>query len=221
MRAALLFALLLAACGDGLSDPTVLSVTPSTMLASEALPVTVQVEGVLPFQIDYGRSSATADVEATVLIDTREFPTPGYQVDGTVVAFLPSVLSPGLHDVSVRFGDGRSGVATGAFTVLPGQWPGSYEITTIPDQVAGQPFLVTVRAVVAAGTATDTSFGGTVNLSTDRATPVTPSITQPFDQGLVTERTVVIAQPAPNISLVITDGNGTTATSNAFRVDPP
>ncbi|MDQ3264245.1 MAG: hypothetical protein M3Y59_11380 [Myxococcota bacterium] len=220
VRGAVLWLLALAGagCGSQLPDPRVLGVTPSTMLASEAREVVVRLEGVLPFTVDYDQGQASADRLTSLRIGGRELVTSGYRADGTIQAFIPSVLPVGDHDVTVRLGDQRSATAPSAFSVAMGNWPDGYQFEgTIPDQVVDQPFAVTIRALE--GGLPFPAFNGTVNLTASR--PEFPSlITQPFDAGLVTERTMTIPFTGA-VSLTVTDTNGTSASSNTFLVRAP
>jgi len=218
LSGALASLLLMAGCGSSLPDPSVVGVSPQTMLASEAREVVVRLEGILPFSVDYNQGTATADPATRLRIGGQEFASSGYRADGTLSAFIPSVLSEGTYDVEVRLADERTGTAAGAFTVTPGNWPDQYQFEgTIPEQVVGQPFAVTIRALKEG--VTFPSFTGTARLTGNRPEFV-PLITQPFDAGLVTERTVTIPYAGP-ATLTVTDTNGTTATSNSFLVRAP
>lgn len=220
MRGAVLGLVALAGigCGSQLADPRVLGVTPATMLASEAREVVVRLEGVLPFTVDYDQGQASADRSTTLRIGGREFVTSGYREDGTIQAFIPSVLPVGDHDVTVRLGDQRSATAPAAFSVGPGNWPDGYQFEgTVADQVVDQPFAVTIRALE--GGLPFPAFFGTVTLTANRP-EFTAVITQPFDAGLVTERTVTLPFTGA-VSLTVTDTNGTSATSNTFLVRAP
>lgn len=218
-RRALLLALVTTACGPGaLPPPRVLSVTPDRALASDVVTLRLRTELVLPFHADFTGARATADATVTVLVGEEPLEHATYAADGTVTARLPSGFSPGTYDVSVRLGDGRGGTLPDALTIDPGRWPERYEfLTPIGDQVVGQPFLVTIRAVLAG--ATDVGFHGTVSLSTNKGPgKVDPRTTAPFDAGLVTERSVRILEPGQGVMLQVTDGGGQLALSNPFRV---
>ena len=211
--------LALAACGpSSMPPPRIVVFNPARMLASDAAWMQVQLEAVLPFAVDLNHTLASVDPRASLEIGTRALAASEIDAGSRIFALVPSMFTPGAYDVTVRLIDGRAAVAPGGFVVEPGQWPDSYEFSPIANQRAGEPFLVTIRAVL--GGATDTAFHGTVNLSSSHGT-LEPATTSPFDAGLVTERLVTIEQTSGNVTLTATDIDGRTGTSNTFLVLPP
>jgi len=214
----LLISAALAGCGPSpLPPPRILQVTPSSMLASEAVQLSVQVDAVLPFHVDYRVPSAQADDRVTLTLG-------GWQLEasaltgGTVTAFVPSVLAPGSYDVGIRLADGRAATLPAGFSVGAGSWPDSFELVEpILDQTAGQPFVVALRAVRAG--VTDATFHGTVGLSLNHGT-VEPQNTAAFDSGLVTERGVIITTPGGGMVLTASDLAGHSVSSAPFKVNP-
>lgn len=90
----------------------------------------------------------------------------------------------------------------------------SFSIDTVGGQVAGQPFLITIRALDGASNP-ETSFNSTVNITDDTAT-ITPTGTSAFTNG-VWSGTVVITEA--DISNIISVNTGPyTGQSNSFAI---
>lgn len=217
MRRLSLTALLLVACGDGLPPPRILELTPSSMLASDAPEVTLRLEGVLPYEIDYGASSASVDTAVTVTLGEERLGPAPYRADGSVTVFVPSLFQPGELPVTVHFADGRQATAPAPFVVTPGDWPSQYVFTPIGPQRADQPFEVRIQARRSGDPLL--SFRGTVTLELRDGGSLTPTRTAPFDSGEAVERQVLISAPGQH-ALRLRDANGTTALSNTFTVAP-
>lgn len=218
MRPLPLLSLLLLACGADLAPPRILELSPSSMMASDARQVTLRIDGVLPYEIDYGASSASVDTDLRVTIGTEALDAAPYRADGTVAVFVPSAFQPGDHAVTARFADGRQATVAALFEVTPGDWPSEYAIAPVDGPFrAGVPFEIRVDAL-RDGVPFPT-FHGTVALSLQDGSPLSPTRTDPFSAAGVTERRVIISTPGLH-ALVVRDANGTTAVSNTFAVLP-
>jgi hypothetical protein len=217
MRASVLLLSAAIACGPAapLPDPTILLVDPSRMLASDAVTINARVDGVLPFQVDFGVPSATANAAAVLSLGDVALPTQPYRPGGRVEAFVASEFEEGVYDLSVALADGRTGVLAQGFTIEPGIWPDSYTVDAIDEpQVAGVPFFVTLRAIGA----NRTLFRGTVRISYEPV-DATPTQSPPFDFGLCTV-SVTVPTASAAVLLRVQDLNGGVGVSNPFRVDP-
>lgn len=210
-------ALLVCGCGEALAPPRITEIAPASILASDAPALTIRIDGVLPYQVDYGASTAVVETELSVSVGEALSATATYRPDGSVTVFVPSILAPGEHPVTITLADGRRATAEGGLEVSPGTWPTGYVIAPIGPQKAGEPFEVQVEAVREG--ARFTGFRGTVGLELQNPTGVTPTQTRPFVDGYLSEPAVVVRIPGEHV-LVVRDTNGTTAQSNAFRVTP-
>lgn len=216
MKRLLLASLLALGCGESaLPAPEIVSITPASALASEASSVVVQVDGVLPTSLDYDRSSVDLNADVSLLVGTLAVGTGKWQPNGALVGNVPSLLAPGSYDVQVAFSDGRIGTLPDAFTVAPGLWPDRYTVEPIADQRAGVPFQVTIHAEGANGP----GFHGNVLLHVLQAPGITPSLSDPFQGGDLTQQ-VTISQPASGVVFFVTDLDGNLGASGAFDVLP-
>jgi hypothetical protein len=212
----LLASLLALGCGESvLSSPEVVSISPSGALASEASQVVVQVDGVLPTSLDYDRSIGEVNADVSLLVGTLAVGTGKWQPGGALTGNVPSLLAPGTYDVQVGFADGRTGTLSQAFTVSPGRWPTGYTVEPITGQRAGVPFQLSLHAEGPNGP----DFHGNVLLHVLKAPAITPSLSDPFQAGDLTQE-VTIAQPASGVVLFVTDLDGNLGASNAFDVTP-
>jgi hypothetical protein len=125
----------------------------------------------------------------------------------------------GLHDVRVRLVDGREAVRTEAYRVraLLNHW-----IETVPEQLQGEPFTLTLRVEGVGARA----FSGSVTVSINKGQLVAPDRTRttsfrtgPFSGG-VRQEVVSIDTPANDLLFIVQDDEGQRAWSNAFRVIP-
>jgi hypothetical protein len=216
MKRLLLASLLALGCGESvLPAPEVVSISPSAALASEASQVVVQVDGVLPTSLDYDRSSDEENADVSLLVGTLAVGTGRWQPNGALSGNVPSLLAPGTYDVQVGFADGRTGTLAQAFTVSPGRWPTGYTVAPIAAQRAGVPFQISVHAEGPNGP----EFHGNVLLHVLKAPAVTPSLSDPFQAGELTQQ-VTVSRPASGVVLFVTDLDGNLGASNAFDVTP-
>jgi hypothetical protein len=127
-----------------------------------------------------------------------------------------------------------AGGKTGSSNVTVGAVPGvlhHFNISPIPDQVAGTPFLFTVSAKDNTG-ATITTFSGTVNITTNNGNSPAPSNTPPAfsamshtfvpgDNGQFTFAATMY-NAKTGVTITATDSADTTktGTSNQFTVSP-
>lgn len=216
---------LLAACDAQPPAPeplTLLSVTPLTQRTDETKTVQVQLNADPVFRVDY-REPAVLQVDAPVLkIGSRSVPlaylgqglfegtvTPmgvgtypvGVSLDGREATYEKSYVITAIPTTSVRFG---------------------YEFESIPPQVRGRSFVVTITATVRgqppgeptpSRTATLTVFTGGRDVFTSQLGPYTPGKLQQY---------VVINEVGDDFVALLTDSEGVRAYSNAFPVsDPP
>jgi hypothetical protein len=213
-RLASVAALLCLGCSDALPPISIVSVTPAGMVASQPTPVSVQVDAVLAFQVDYGQSSVTADTRMQVLVGPLELGTGSYPPQGLVQGTLPTVLPPGAYNVTVMMGDGRAAVLPNAFSVDGGTWPAAYSIDPVGDQRASVAFSVTLRALGPQAS----RFEGNVLLRLLDDGTVTPSISGPFSSGVRME-SVTITETG-EVILLVSDINGGRGQSAPFTVAP-
>jgi hypothetical protein len=206
--------LLCLGCSDALPPVSIASVTPTGMVASQPTQVSVQVDAVLGFQVDYGQSSVSADSRMQVLVGRVELGTGNYPPDGLVRGVVPTVLPAGTYNVTVQMGDGRAATLRNAFTVDGGSWPAAYSIDPISDQHANVTFSVTLRAVGPQAS----RFAGNVLLSLLGDGTVTPNISGAFSSGVLTENvTITGTGEFTLLASDINDGNGQSA---PFTVGP-
>jgi hypothetical protein len=185
------------------------------VLASDANPVTVRVNGVLPTTVDYDRSRQTVDPSVSLLVGTLAVGSGTWEPGGKLTAVVPSLLAPGSYDVQVSFADGRMGVLPLAYQVAPGHWPDGYTVDPISPQRAGVPFTVSLHATGADGPA----FSGNVMIHVINASAIKPSLSEPFAQGALTQ-TVTIPLQAKGAVVNVIDLLGHGGVSNAFDVLP-
>ncbi|MDZ7377130.1 MAG: hypothetical protein ONB13_10960, partial [candidate division KSB1 bacterium] len=91
-----------------------------------------------------------------------------------------------------------------------------FVISTIGNQIAGQPFSITIRAEDAANNLV-TSFNGTASIS-DLTSSITPKTTGSFTGGQWSGSVTITKSRAGNT--ITASSAGKTGTSNAFNVDP-
>lgn len=215
MKRALFAALCLCACGGStLPDPSIGSISPSTMAGSDSTAISVQVHGVLPTAADYDDSSVQLDPTVSLLVGPLVVGTGKWEADGSLSGTVPSLLPTGTYDVRVSFSDGRSATLKNGFTVTPGRWPSNYSIDTVGNQKAGQPFTITVHANGANGSL----FHGNVIVRTNKGT-ITPALSDAFQDGTLTQ-TLTIKDANTSVVLTVTDAQGHAGVSNAFDVTP-
>jgi hypothetical protein len=113
--------------------------------------------------------------------------------------------------------EGKNSPATGvpeAFTVQPNELVG-FEFSPISNQIAGNPFLITIKAVDEHGN-TISNYAQTNTLSATEGITLSPtSIT--FANGVFCQP-VTITTAATSVTLTVTDAQDHTGSSNAFDV---
>lgn len=205
---------LFTACGWTLPDPTIESITPNQIVQGDAPPITAAVEAVFPHSVDYGARSVELDPALILRIGTAPVEDARLNANGTITGTAPFGLPAGTYDVILELSDGRTGALPGAFVVSAGVFPEGYIIDPVGDQVAGQPFPITVRALGPNASA----FNGAVQFTASPGA-ITPALSGPFTNGVRTEE---VTLDTVSLSMVITvrDAAGHTASSNTFVVTP-
>lgn len=190
------------------------AVTPSTFDEGSASPLLVQVDAVLPFRADHDDRQLGVDEHLRVRIGDREVEAPLASAPGQWQVVAPLDLAPGVHDVGVTLGDGRSALLPRAVQVLAVVLPEGFELDPIPSQRRNVPFSITVRATGSNGP----SFNGAVRLSTNRGV-ISPQMSEPFVNGVLTQ-SVTLNQVGFDVVISVQGPRGLVARSNAFPVFP-
>ncbi|MHB8877104.1 MAG: hypothetical protein ACYC8T_25695 [Myxococcaceae bacterium] len=205
----------LAGCGpSALPAPTISSIEPGEMVASEGAFVVVTLDAVLPFRASYGKGEASVDPALVVTFGGVPLGPNQYESEGRLSVPVPTLFSPGSYDVSVRLADGREALAVDGFTVNPGLWPDSYSLERIDNQRRNVPFGVVIRAQGPNAA----SFRGNVTLSVNRG-QVSPRTSGLFSAGIRAETVIVSGVFSQSVILTVTDSEGHTGASNSFTVN--
>jgi hypothetical protein len=215
-RRPILAALVVLGCSQTLPPVSIQSVSPQDMVASQPTQVSVQVDAELAFQVDYGQGALTPDSEMQVFIGPQPLGSGTYPPQGLVEGTLPTVIPKGTYNVTVKMGDGRTAVLPNAFSVDGGSWPFGYGIETIADQHSGVPFSVTVHAFGPGPR--DPNFNGNVLLRILGDGNVTPTVSDAFSGGVLTQNVTVTG--TGEFMLQASDINGGNGQSAPFSVTP-
>jgi hypothetical protein len=222
-RLSVLLAAVLCACGPGLPQGlSILSIEPASKPPNGALPVTLQLDVVPPFRVDYNHEQAEVLLqELEVEIGPSQLKPAKYEGHGRYSAVVGPDVPSGVHDVRVRLADGREAVLPQGFTVAPsitGFW-----IETIPDQEQEVPFALTLH-VTGQGA---NEFTGRVTVSINQGRFILSgqqAPTRSFESGPFVggerQELVAIDTAGSNFLIGVEGGNGQTAWSNAFSVNP-
>jgi hypothetical protein len=223
--------LLLWACGpDALPAPTIVSVVPERVPQGDVSALSVKVNAVLPFSVDYDSQSAeSSPLPMTVELGGQAVDVPFAEEDGTLVVPVPEGLAVGSYDIRVALTDGRDTERDDAFTVVPpstltgtpdeGTLPSldalvGFQLEPIGEQVRGVPFQIRLRAT-GPGALT---FHESVSLRVSHGQVV--SVTRgTFKEGVFTQE-ISISNPGPRLYLLVEDAQGHRGLSNPFRVWP-
>jgi len=209
----------LAACGPSVPPvPRVLSIDPSTMTSSSVANVTISVDAVLPFTVNYGTRDVTVNDLAFIRVGDVSVGSSHCDADGRLQARVPSKLQTGAHNVTVTLaGDNREGVLENAFNVTAGAWPmNGFAIAPIdPVQHVDVAFLLTITAQGNGAGA----FNGTVDYTISNVS-TRPVTTGPFTNGVYQESLVIHSNSMGPIHITAVDLLGRIATSNDFTVIP-
>lgn len=222
-----LAALLLAACPRSKQDegPVPVAVTPSEGTGLAALPVVILGDRFdASSQTDFSSGSGT--LAAT--FQARLLPEGGgsavalegvrLTAERRLDATVPAGIGRGSYALEVTDPAGRVGSLPQAFRVYSAaENVVAFRVELAETAYAGVPFLVTLTAVDAAGTAVD-GFTGQVTLS-DTSGTVTPTTIGPFVRGIAQPRLTITALSAAD-QLRASDGAGHSGTSTAFAVSP-
>lgn len=212
-RACALAAFAVLGCGPSrLPDPSIDAISPTEIERGHAPQVRLDVTAVYPFAADYGAGTGQVNSAVTVRIGGNPLAGTAVQPDGAITGVVPFALPPATHDVVLELADGRMATLPGGFTVKAGIFPDAFTIDPVADQRRDQPFTITVRAV--GGRAAE--FSGVVQLAVNKGT-LMPALSAPFDRGVLTQ-SVTIPSTNFNVVLTVTDAEGHTGSSNAFRV---
>ena len=92
-----------------------------------------------------------------------------------------------------------------------------FEFSTIPDQIAGVPFNITITAKDQYGN-TYTAFNSSVTLSVNKGS-ITPTTTTNFINGVLSNFSVTIPTANTGVTITATSSDGKTGISNAFDVN--
>jgi hypothetical protein len=214
--------LLLCACGSTeLPAPTLAGLAPVEMYQNEDTPLSVRLTAQLPVKVDYSQRSAELQKGLTLRIGGEEVAElavkPGLEAS-EVTGMVPAGRLPvGPQDVRLTLADGREAVLPQAFNVKPPLAVSGFAFDSIPDQRAGVPFTVTIRAQ--GGDAA--RFEGSLTLSSNRDAQnravVPPRRIGPFQRGEYRQQLTIEAQNG-NVTLEVTDAMGKTGRSNPFKV---
>lgn len=197
-----------------LEAPHILSLSPTEQDSFVAQVVTVQLDQDPRFQVDYGKRSAVQLEQPVLWVGALQVPLDTYLGHGLFQGTVPPGLDAGGYDIRVTLGDGREASLVNAYQIKPtvGFW-----LEHIADQVQDQPFTVTVHA---AGPSAEL-FVGPVTMHRYMGAMLEASWpTGPFSEGMRQEQ-LSISTPGTNYLIVVEDDAGHSASSNAFRVDPP
>jgi hypothetical protein len=212
---------LLCACEteQPLQAPRILSISPEEQFSSEPQVVTVQLDMEPRFFVDYGKKTVQRLDQPVLEIGPQTVRLDTYlglgQFQGTV--------APGLearrYDIKVTLGDGREAVLADAYEVKPDDEAPQlgYWIEPLGPQVPGQDFTVTIHVD---GTNAELYEGSvlvsTYNINSNQTTFIRRS--GAFSGGVRQER-IRIDTSGDSFLVLVEDDAGSTATSNAFRVD--
>ena len=215
LHRALVATCFLACGGSSLPEPKILSVQPSELATDESALLVARVDAVAPFEVDYATRELRTDARATLRVGNVELGELEAAPGGLLVAQLPAGLPEGTLDVRITLADGRSALAPGALRVGPSRATVAFAFDPIAEQVVGQPFTVTIRAIGADAE----RFEGAVLLFEGLDTPLTPPATDTFVAG-VTSLQVTVNRPGPAVVLSVRDGQRRVGFSSPFRVRP-
>lgn len=229
--------LLLWACGpEALPEPSILSVVPDRVAQGGSSALSVKVNAVLPFAVDYGDESAQPLQSAlTVKLGGQEVDVPFASADGTLIVPVPRNLELGDYGIQVALADGRAVNREPAFSVvMPSSMvgppdgrdaprpdeeekedeKGGFQIDSIGDQVRDVPFRITVRAP--GGKTRVLEAPVSLRASHGQLTAVTPAT---IVNGVL-QQEVSISTPGARLYLMAEDAHGNRALSNPFHVRP-
>lgn len=208
-RAAVIAALWLCGCGSTVPTPLVRSVSPTQAPTNVPTALTVQLEPLFPMTFDYGKRTVALNTQVTLRLGDREVSVEGVEAQ-RLTAVVPAGLPVGAYDVRVTLADGREGVLSPGFSVLPAP-EAAFTFDEIPEQIVGEPFTVTIRA-----RGPDAPrFQATVTLGSGKGL-VQPRTSGRFNAGVRTEQ-LTIDQPGLNW-VTATDAAGNTGASDPFLV---
>jgi hypothetical protein len=210
-------ALLLWACGSSeVPLPSIVAISPERMSTSENILLTIELDGPLPFKVDYGKSSAEVLTSALVGIANQELRVIRVEEAGRrVIAEVMPGLPVGPQDLRVVLEDGREAVLERGFEVTPPLDITDFRIDPIATQLRLRPFTIMIRAQ-----GPDAAlFRGRVKLSTSKGT-ITPSVSGPFNAGECLQEIIVDETGGANVAILVEDYAGHTGISNTFRLDP-
>jgi len=210
-RAVLLGVLLLCGCGSSVPAPVVQSVSPVEAPENFPTVITVQLDPAFPAMFDYGKRTVTLDTRVTLRIGGQEVPVESVEAQ-RLTAVVPAGLPVGYQEVRVTLADGREGVLSPGFKVLPAI-EAAFSITVPPTEqpTVGQSFTITISKE---GPDKD-QFQGTVTLMSGRGR-LLPRTSGSFVRGARSE-TITIDVPGQNW-VIATDEEGNQGASKSFLV---
>lgn len=208
-RAAVIAALWLLGCGSTAPPPLVQSVSPAQAPTHVPTAITVQFEPSFPMTFDYGKRTVALNTQVTLRLGGREVEVESVEAQ-RLTAVVPAGLPLGPQEVRVTLADGREGVLSPGFTVLPAP-EAAFTFDEIPEQVVDAPFTVTIRA----NGPNAARFQGSVTLESGKGR-LLPRRSGPFTDGVRTER-LTIDMPGLNW-VTATDEEGNQGSSAPFHV---
>lgn len=218
MRRALLplaLAAALACAPTPLPEPRLLAITPSTLRTDQAPPVTLELDAQPSGLADFSAGTIALQPGVDVYVGAQRVGRAPLEADGRVHLRLPPGLPVGLQTVRARLEDGREAVERDALNVLPARSLTGYTVDPVDDQVAGVPFVLTVRAEGPDAP----RFDGVVLLSVNKG-DLAPELSSPFVAGVLAQQ-VTITVPNVGVQVRVQDAAGRVAVSVPFRVAPP
>jgi hypothetical protein len=213
-RSVFILVAVLCACEPELPALAIHGVHPPSITAGETRTVEVELNRVPPFLVDYEKGGATVSTVAELRLGPRVMePQAKYVGHSRFEVTVEQNFPQGEHDVWLKLEDGTELQLLKGFTVheaIDGLW-----VETIPNQTQGTPFEIVIHATGDAAP----YFAGTVKVDAFRGTNVVKSVqSDSFIEGVGVAR-MEIDSPG-DLLIVVDDGAGSRARSNAFVVNP-
>lgn len=213
-----LLALVLAACAqDPLPPPTLVSVEPARAPLDSSRRLMLQLDALLPFTLHYGQGTAAPREELQAWVGTQQLEGVYYAGEGRFFGELRPGLELGSYDVRAQLADGREASLSSAFTVVA---PDNTNPNDFRVDVHGTRFYKSVAfpmTIYAPGPEA-WRFNGTVSLRSSVGN-ITPSVTEPFSNGVTTVKSVTIDTAAAGVIIYVEDQQGRRGQSAPFNIE--